>query len=259
MTKATKKSKAAKVKERQERRFVPMAAAEPVVVNAFGALGAAALGAGTWGQFGHQLMGSELPPFAYAPALLAGGAVAFAASVWLGTSGDAVLRVGSGGIGIENAKDVVRIPWYGIERIVWDPERQTLSVRGKDDLGTERNLSLTPKVQPGAIAWIVKEARARIPDDVDVPDEARGLPTAATGDGELLVMDAVQVVGKRCAESDRIIAYEPDARVCPRCERVYYKLSVPDACECGASLTALQASPEAAAGAPSKEASPGDS
>ena len=151
----------------------------------------------------------------------------------------------------------MRIPWYAIERIVWDPEGQALSVRGKDDLGTERNLSLTPKVQPGAIAWIVKEARARIPDNVDVPDEARGLPTAATGDGELLVMDAVQVVGKRCAESDRIIAYEPDARVCPRCERVYYKLSVPDACECGASLTALQASPEAAA--PSKEASPGDS
>ena len=59
-----------------------------------------------------------------------------------------------------------------------------------------------------------------------------------------MVLDAVQVVGKRCAATDRIIAYEPDARVCPRCERVYYKASVPDACVCGAPLAHLRPTDE---------------
>lgn len=224
---------------------MPRPAASPHVVNAVGGLGAMLLGAGVWAQFGHQWMDSELPPYAFAPALLAGGAVAFGAAVWLGTSGEDVVRVGSGGIGLERAKDVVRLPWYAIERIVWDPERLALSVKGTDESGKDHQLSLTAKVHPGAVGWIVKEARVRIPDAVDVPDEALGLPVAQPGEGTLLVMDAVQVVGKRCAETRRIIAYEPDARVCPRCERVYYKLSVPEACVCGASLAALRGAGEA--------------
>jgi hypothetical protein len=48
-------------------------------------------------------------------------------------------------------------------------------------------------------------------------------------------------VGKRCAESDVIISYEPDARVCPRCERVYHKDHVPKSCVCGASLAEVKA------------------
>jgi hypothetical protein len=48
-------------------------------------------------------------------------------------------------------------------------------------------------------------------------------------------------VGKHCASSGKVIAFEPDARLCPRCERVYYKTSVPAECECGASLAEVQA------------------
>jgi hypothetical protein len=50
----------------------------------------------------------------------------------------------------------------------------------------------------------------------------------------------LQLVGKRCAESDKIIAYEPDARVCTRCERVYHKTKVPKTCECGADIGHLR-------------------
>ena len=75
---------------------------------------------------------------------------------------------------------------------------------------------------------------------VDVPDDAT-LPEVRASAGESLPLEPPQVVGKHCASSGKVIAYEPDARVCPRCERVYHKVSVPDACECGASLKELQA------------------
>jgi hypothetical protein len=53
-------------------------------------------------------------------------------------------------------------------------------------------------------------------------------------------LEALQVVGKRDAVSDKLISYEPDGRVCTRCERVYDKRSVPKKCRCGASLLALR-------------------
>jgi hypothetical protein len=253
MAKGGKKTKGGKPKERQERRFLPLPTTSPAIAKAVGGLGAALLGAGTWAEFGHGWTGSELPPYSFAPGLLAAGAIVFGAGVWLGTSGEAAMRVGAGGIGLESGKSVTRIPWYGVERIVWEPERAILSVNGNDEAGVEQRLALSPKVHRGAVGWIVKEGRARIPDRVDVPDEAEGLPEAQPSDGELLVMDAVQVVGRRCAATDRIIAYEPDARVCPRCELVYFKQSVPETCECGASLASLKpAATESAA--ESKEA-----
>jgi hypothetical protein len=241
MAKGTKKAKAGQAKDRHERRFIPRPTSSPVVVNVLGGVAAAALGAGTWAQFGHGWTDSPLPPYGFAPLLIAVGAVAFGAAVWLGTSGEVPVRVGAGGIAVDKGKEVTRIAWYDVERVVWDPDRQLLSVQGKDETGRAQQLALTPKVHPEAVAWIVKEARDRIPEQVDVPEEALGLPEAHPGDGERLVMDAVQVVGKRCAASDRIIAYEPDARVCPRCERVYYKDSVPETCACRASLAGLRA------------------
>src|SRR5439155_1157310 len=90
--------------------------------------------------------------------------------------------------------------------------------------------------QPQAVAWILKEARARIPDCVDVPEESEAIPAASEDAGEVLAAEPPQVVGKHCAESGKVIAYEPDARVCPKCERVYHKAHVPNDCPCGASL-----------------------
>jgi hypothetical protein len=97
----------------------------------------------------------------------------------------------------------------------------------------------TLKSQPQAGAWIVKEARARVPAVVDVPDDAT-LPEALASAGTVLTLEEPQLVGKHCAASGKVIAYEPDARMCVRCERVYHRTQVPETCECGASLGELR-------------------
>jgi hypothetical protein len=234
-----KKSKAEK-RERRERRFLPQSTTKPLHVMILGGGGAVLLGAGVWAQFGHALMNNDLPPYPFAPWVLVAGAAVFGGAVWLGTSGEPAIRAGAAGVGIEKGQ-LQRIPWYAVERITWDADEEVLRVRGTDEIGKQLSVALSPKSHPQAVAWIVKEARDRIPKVVDVPDDARGLPQRDADAGEVIVLDAVQVVGKRCADSNKVIAYEPDARVCTKCERVYHKLHVPDECACGASLASLRA------------------
>jgi hypothetical protein len=233
-----KKANSGKRETRRERRFLPQSAGNPLLVKVLGGFGSTGLGAGAWGQFGHSLMNVDLPPSAFAPYLLGAGALLFGSAVWLGTSNEPSLRVGASGLAVEKS-EMVRIPWHGIDRIVWDPERRELSVRGKDDNGRDVNLVVRARVHPLAVAWLAREARVRIRKVTDIPDEVAGLPPTRPDDGEILPLDPVQVVGKHCAASDRIIAYEPDARVCPRCELVYHKLSVPEECVCGLSLASV--------------------
>jgi hypothetical protein len=234
-----KKAKGSPRRERRERRFVPQSGGNPRLVKALGGLGAAVLGAGTWAQFGRALTDVDLPPYSFGPYVLALGALLFAAAIWLGTSGEAPLRVGSGGIAFEKG-ELRRVPWHTVERIVWNPERADLSIRGKDVNGKEVSFVVAAKTYPHAAAWIVREAKDRIPTVTDVPDAVSGLPETSAADGEILVLDAVQVVGSHCAASGRVIAYEPDARVCPKCELVYHKSAVPEECRCGASLAGMR-------------------
>jgi hypothetical protein len=246
-----KKAKGAAKRERRERRFFPASSGNPLLVRVLGGAGAAALGAGTWAEFGRTWMSIDLPPYAFAPYVLGAGAVLFGAAVWLGTTSEPAVRVGAGGLAIERS-ELVRIPWHAIERIVWEQGHAELSIRGKDENGKEVNLALNAKTHPQAAAWLAREARERIPSVTDIPDEVSGLPPTRPDDGEILVLDPVQVVGRHCAASGRIIAYEPDARVCPQCELVYHKLSVPEECACGASLVSQRVSVDEA---PSKDAS----
>jgi hypothetical protein len=234
-----KKAKSAAKRERRERRFLPQSAGNPLLVKVVGGAGAAALGAGAWAQFGRSLMGVELPPYAFGPYVLGGGALLFGAAVWLGTSNEPAVRVGAAGVAVEKS-ELVRIPWHAVERIVWDPERAELALRGKD--ANEKDVSLTfrARVHPVAAAWIAREARARIPKVTDIPDDVAELPETRTSDGELLTLDPIQVVGMHCAESGDIIAYEPDAVICPKCELVFHKASTPDGCPCGADLASLR-------------------
>ena len=65
-------------------------------------------------------------------------------------------------------------------------------------------------------------------------------------------------MGKKCAATGKTISYEPDARVCPRCERVYMRRSVPKKCKCGNSLVHLR--PKSSEGEPDEgEAEDGES
>ncbi|MEO8874019.1 MAG: hypothetical protein ABI461_00400 [Polyangiaceae bacterium] len=200
-----------------------------------GALGAALLGAGAYEKFW-----ASSEPWKYTPYLLAAGALAFAMSIWFGTSGDPTLRVGDGGVGLDRG-DVRRMPWYEVTDILYDPELNAVSVKGRDDGGSAMRIDAKLKSQGQAAAWIVKEGRARIPKMVEISDVGRKHIPTANPNTDVILLEDLQVVGRRCAATDKIIAYEPDARVCKRCERVYYKKSIPKKCECGASLADLRA------------------
>lgn len=237
MAKKSKGGKREKVRERRERRFEPLASASATWVYVVGGIGAIAMGAGVWGQFGSTVREGGPEPFKYAAYILAAGALLVGVAIWIGTSGEPTLRVGDAGLAVEKG-GLKRMPWYAIERIEWRSE--TVRVTGKDENGSALTITASLASQPQAAAWIVREARERVPAVVDVPDDAT-LPDPRAAAGTVMALEPPQVVGKHCAASGKVIAYEPDARVCLRCKRVYHKASVPDACECGASLTELQA------------------
>jgi hypothetical protein len=245
MAKSSKKTKGAgkreKARERTERRFEPRATAKPPVVYMVGAVGAMMMGGGAWGQFGSMLQTDGPEPVKFAPYVLAVGAVLVGIAIWIGTSGEPALRVGDAGIAVDKG-GVKRMPWYGIECMSW--QNETVQVVGKDDSGAAMTVLARLVTQPQAAAWIVKEARARVPSVVDVPEDAT-LPEPLASAGEVRALEPPQVVGKHCAASGKAVAYEPDARICPRCERIYHKEHVPETCECGASLADLQSQAKA--------------
>jgi hypothetical protein len=242
MAKKAKSTKGAKPRSRRERRFEPAASARPGLVYSLGAIGAAAMGAGAWEQFGPLFSDAAPEPLKAGPYVLTAGAALAGVAIWMGTSGEPFLRVGDGGIAIEKG-GLRRMPWFAVERIEWRDE--TLRVSGKDDAGVAMNVTASQRSHPQAAAWIVKEARARIPAVVQAPQDTT-LPEASPDAGESLPLDPPQVVGRHCAASGKVISYEPDARLCPRCERVYHKAHVPETCECGASLSDLRAATQTA-------------
>jgi hypothetical protein len=239
--KSAKKSKAQK-RERKERRFEAQSSNNPMIVRVLGALGSIAMGAGTFGQFGPAFRDPPGDPVKNAAWILAGGAVILGAAIWLGTTGEAALRVGDPGIATEKG-GLRRMPWYGVEKIEWTGD--AVRVTGKDETDAEMSLVVSMATNPNAAAWIIKEARARVPNVVAI-DEDANVPEADASAGEVIAAEPPQIVGKRCSETDKIIAYEPDARLCPRCDRVFHKEHVPDTCECGASLASLQSKASAA-------------
>ncbi|HEX7665706.1 MAG TPA: hypothetical protein VF407_14365 [Polyangiaceae bacterium] len=224
-------------KRRKEQRFFPQSNANPWIVRVIGALGAIALGAGAYEQF----LATAPEPWKYTPYVLAAGALFFALSIWFGTSGDPVLRVGDAGVGLDRG-NVERIAWNAVTEVGFDPKMRAVFVNGKDENGKKKRIDAKLASQPQAAAWIAKEAKDRIPKLVDLKSAgAEDIPEARTGmAGDTIALEPLQVVGKKCANSDKLIAFEPDARVCPRCERIYYKNNVPKKCACGAHLSDLR-------------------
>lgn len=235
-----KKKKSEQPHKRRERRFFPKSAYSPWIAHVAGGLGAASLGAGTWAYlYGHAFEGDEklkaVPQY-----LIAAGAVFSGIAIWFGSSNETPVRIGDPGIGVERG-EVRRMPWWAVERIAWDEGTSSLTVRGKDESGADWSFNLPVKSHPEAVAILVSEADRRIPDAVELTEGARAsLPVASSHAGMLVDLEPLQVVGKRCASNGKVISYEPDARVCERCERVYLKTSVPKKCACGASLAHLR-------------------
>lgn len=226
-------------RERFERRFVPRSTVDPRLIALLGALGAAALGAGFYGQWGGALRGVEQEPVAHSTWILAAGALLVGAAIWIGTSGETIVRVGSAGVGEEKSGNVRRIPWHALESVKL--EGDVLVVTGEDDAGAKCSLRVRQASAPQAVAWIVGEASARVPDAVELSEEeSERVGEPAKKAGEWVEPPPLQVVGRHCAVSEKVIAYEPDARVCQRCERVYHRAHVPKTCACGGSLAHLE-------------------
>ena len=226
---------------RQERRFIAKSSHNALLVRILGGLGGVTLGAGSWAYtYGHAFESDEKlkPVPAY---LLAGGALLTGATIWLGTSSEMPLRVGDPGIAMEKG-EVRRMPWWAISQITFESGNLAVVVAGKDEAGSAWTLKVPLKSHAEAASWLVKEALERIPKAVDISDRVlEGFPSANPHAGMKVDLEPLQVVGKKDALTGKQISYEPDARVCPRCERVYFKRSVPKKCKCGCSLMELRA------------------
>lgn len=228
---------------RQERRFVSQASTNANVVRGFGALAALLLGAGLWGYFYAKSFADDDALRTVPSYLVAAGAVVMGITIWIGTSSESPIRVGDPGISVEKG-ELRRMPWWGVEKITFEAGTLALVVVGKDELGADWTFKVPVKPHPEAVAWIVKEALDRVPRRVDIEDGLLDrLPEAHEHAGQRVDLEPLQVVGKRCAITNKTISYEPDARVCPRCERVYEKKAVPKKCKCGNSLVHLRPKP----------------
>lgn len=236
---ATKKEKR-RVQRRQERRFVSQASTNATLVRAIGALAAMLLGAGLWAYFYAQSFADDDKLRAVPSYLIAGGAVLMGITIWFGTSSEPPVRVGAPGIAVEKG-ELRRMPWWAVEKIAFESGSLALLVSGNDEGGADWTFKVPLKAHPEAVAWIVKEAQERVPRTVDVSDELlEKLPPAVPHAGTMIDLEPLQVVGRKDAISGKAISYEPDACVCPRCERVYLKRSVPKKCKCGNSLAHLR-------------------
>lgn len=250
--KSTKKSNK---RQRLERRFLPHSVSNPWLVRVPGALGSAGVGAGVWGYlYGHFVPAEgagnqyNIPLF-----VLAGGAVLLAGAIWFGTSSEAAVRVGDPGVAYEKGEPR-RIPWWKMKSITFESGSESLVLAGKDEQDQDFVFRVSVRSQPQAAAWIVREALARIPKKIDVKDAiiAR-LPEPSEHAGTTLLLEPLQVVGRRCVASKKLIAYEPDGRVCGACERLYHKDKLPSKCACGADLTVLRGGKLAAEPEPTDE------
>jgi hypothetical protein len=223
-------------RQRQERRFVAKAASNPVVVLAASCVSALLLGAGAWAYFFAKSFAEDEKLRTVPSYLVAAGAIVLGIAIWFGTSTEGAVRVGDPGVALEKG-DLRRIPWFNIATIAY--ASGVLTVDGKDEANAPFVLRLSERAHGEAIAWIVKEALARIPKRVAADDEARNLAGKTSEHaGQKLLLEPLQVVGRRCAATNKTISYEPDARVCERCERVYLKTAVPKKCKCGNALAA---------------------
>lgn len=250
MTDDKKKKKKAKKPagpKRYERRFVPVASTNPWLVRILGGVGGLTIGAGLYGYLyataeGHAFHAATVGDrLGQVPSwLIAGGAVLMGATIWLGTSSESPVRVGDPGIAVEKG-EVRRMPWWGVDKITWQPGERALLVTGKDETHRLWTFKVPISSHPEAVARLVEESRRRIKKKVEIEKGVlKQMPSAHDYAGQRLELEPLQVVGKKCAASGRLISYEPDARVCPLCERVYFKRSVPNKCKCGNDIHALR-------------------
>jgi hypothetical protein len=222
-----KKGRRAARPDTTEHRFVPQPSGRSGIINMSGGVGAALLGAGVYAQWVRD------EPMASAPWVLAAGAAGLALSALLDDPGGAPLRVGSIGIAVEKrSSQPDRISWCDVEKVVLEGDAVVVHGPG----GPVRAALAT---HGAAAAWIVKEADARVPRVVDIaPDGRARLPRPELDAGDTVHAELLQVAGRRCKASGKVISFEDDARLCAQCSQVYHREQVPERClTCDAAMT----------------------
>ncbi len=207
---------------RSETQFLPVSNLAALAGVSLSALGSVVAGAGTWGL----VLRKATHP--YALSLLVGGLFLFFVGLLVSSLAAPVIRVGDAGVATETSKGIERLPWNEVDAVALVGD--VLTFRGP---GHIVNISRGP--QPHAFARAILEARARIPSKASALPE--GVKPPHNTAGKQIHLPAPQLAGLHCKASDRLIAFETDARLCGRCGETYHKLDVPRAClSCGAAL-----------------------
>jgi hypothetical protein len=138
--------------------------------------------------------------------------------------------VGDSGIAVEKSPaEIERVGWYEVTRVLLSDGVLTFQASGT-------SASIAVAVHRDAAARALAEARERIPEKVDVEGDIGPLDRDA---GDVIILEPPQVAGLHCKSSDKLIAFEKDARLCGRCGEVYHKDGAPRRCvTCDAKLRA---------------------
>jgi hypothetical protein len=205
---------------RYERRYEPKASSLAIVSVVAMSIGAVAVGAGTYGQW---LRAGDLGPHPYAPYLLIAGAILLLGVALFGQSGVKPIRVGDAGVALENEpSEIERIEWRDVSKLILSAGSLTVQASGS-------SIAVPLDTQGQAAARIVAEAKTRIPKRVEELN-AGSLDALDDTLGEVMPLDPPQVAGEHCAASNKLIAFEKDARFCKQCGEVYHKEDVPKRC-----------------------------
>ena len=226
-TSPTEKALARLDRDFEEWSFSPRAGASEYLWVVTMSLGGIALGVGVYAMFLRQTP----EPLAFAPYVLALGAVLVGAYLLFGQRLGAGLRAGPLGVGIETEGKVSRHAWYEVKRVTLTHDVLRLETAG-------RPLNVALRTHPAAAKRILAEAQKRIGKRVDLDDEDQlrvGRPDS--DEGELVTAEAPQITSMRCRSSDKALTVERDARMCGRCGALYHRTAIPRRCvECGKKL-----------------------
>ena len=197
---------------RSERRYEPRATPQAIVSVLLASIGVVALGAGSYAQWLHGWIRGEAEPHrlaAYAPFILAAGAIVLLGILLFGVRPAHPIRVGAA----RRAGAATTPPPAG----------------RRGGRGGRARPPAPPPPRRGGAAAAPPPPRPGLGGGV--------LPPPPHAAGEVLEIEPVQVAGLRCKATHKAISFEKDARLCGRCGEVYHKDAVPPQCvTCGARL-----------------------